>query len=74
VPDATHIWQVGDASAINGSFKINLTKAKCEYVKKRGMPRFEPTDIIPLVNKAFPQVLVTKKVQIKRSLTGDGIL
>jgi hypothetical protein len=29
VPYATHIWQVGDASAINGSFKINLTKAKC---------------------------------------------
>ena len=33
---------------------MNLTKAKCEYIKKRGAPRFEPTDIVPLVNKAFP--------------------
>jgi hypothetical protein len=47
VPYATHIWQVGNASAINGSFKINLTKAKCEYIKKRGAPQFELTDIVP---------------------------
>jgi len=53
MPYATHIWQVGDASAINGSFKIHLTKAKREYIKKRGAPRFEPTDIVCLVNKAI---------------------
>jgi len=33
---------------------MNLKKAKHGYVKKRGAPRFEPTDIVPLVNKAFP--------------------
>jgi hypothetical protein len=31
-----------------------LTKAKHEYIKQQGAPRFEPTDIVPLVNKAFP--------------------
>ncbi len=29
-------------------------KAKHEYIKKRGAPRFEHTDILPLVNQAFP--------------------
>ncbi len=48
IPYATHVWQVGDASALNGAFKIHLTKAKREYIKKRGAPRFEPTDIVPL--------------------------
>jgi hypothetical protein len=27
VPYATHIWQVNDASGLNGAFKIELTKA-----------------------------------------------
>jgi hypothetical protein len=74
IPYATHVWQVGDASAINGSFKINLTKAKCKYIKKRGAPRFEPTDIIPLVNKAFPLSFGNQKVQLRLLHTGDGIL
>jgi hypothetical protein len=65
VPYATHIWQVGDASSINGSFKINLMKAKREYIKKRGVPRFEPTDIVPLVNKAFPLSFDNQKSAIK---------
>ena len=64
VPYATHIWQVGDASSINGSFKMNLTKAKCEYIKIRGAPRFEPTDIVPLVNKAFPPSFGNQKSAI----------
>jgi hypothetical protein len=55
VPYATHIWQVGDASALNGAFKIHLTKAKRKYIEKRGSPRFEPSDIVPLVNYAFPK-------------------
>jgi len=65
VPYATHIWQVGDASAINGSFKINLTIAKHEYMEKRGVPRFEPTNIVPLVNKAFPLSFGNQKSAIK---------
>jgi hypothetical protein len=65
VPCATHIWQVGDASAINGAFKINLMKAKREYIKKRGVPRFEPTGIVPLVNKAFPLSFGNQKSAIK---------
>jgi hypothetical protein len=53
VPYATHIWQVGDASGLNGSFKINLAKAKWEYLKHRSKPTFEPTDLVPLLNKAW---------------------
>jgi hypothetical protein len=55
VPYATHIWQVADASALNGSFKIELAKAKRKYVEERDVPKFEPTDIVPLVNAAFPK-------------------
>jgi hypothetical protein len=40
VPHATHIWQVGDASELNGSFKINLAKTKREYLKHHSKPTF----------------------------------
>jgi hypothetical protein len=53
VPYATHIWQVGGASGLNGAFKINLAKAKGEYLKHRLKPTFEPTDLVPLLNKAW---------------------
>jgi len=53
VPYATHIWQVNDASSLNGKFKIELTKAKRNYIKHRDVPKFEPTDIVPLINAAF---------------------
>ncbi len=44
---------------------MNLTKAKCEYIKIRGAPRFEPTDIVLLVNKAFPPNFGNQKSAIK---------
>jgi hypothetical protein len=70
VPYATHIWQVNDASGLNGRFKIELTKAKREYVKHRDVPKFEPTDIVPLTNMAFPKsfgnVLNAKRAIQKR--------
>jgi hypothetical protein len=53
VPYATHIWQVADASSLNGCYKIELTKAKRNYIQYRSVPKFEPTDIVPLVNVAF---------------------
>jgi len=62
---ATRIWQVGDVTAINGSFSKKLTKAKCEYIKKRGAPRFEPTDIVPPVNRAFPLSFGNQKIASK---------
>lgn len=68
----THIWQVGDASAINGQNEFG--KVKREYIKKRGATRLEPLDIIPLANKAFPGSFGNKNVQVKQLLTGDGIL
>jgi hypothetical protein len=38
VPYATHVWQVADASGLNGAYKIELAKAKCEYIEHRSMP------------------------------------
>jgi hypothetical protein len=57
VPYGTHIWQVADAPQQNGTFKIALTKAKQELHKKKQdlqmPPNFTPTDVMPLVNKAW---------------------
>jgi hypothetical protein len=53
VPYATHIWQVADASSLNGVYQIELARAKHWYVKKQDTPRFEPTDIVPIVNMPF---------------------
>lgn len=57
VPYGTHLWQVGDASSMNGCFKIGLTKAKSEIMRakqaRQMKPTFLPTDIIPIVNKAW---------------------
>jgi hypothetical protein len=61
VPYATHIWQVADSSPLNGSYKIDLAKAKWRYIGHRDVLRFEPTDIVPLVNIAFPKSFGTKK-------------
>jgi len=30
---ATHVWQVADASSLNGCFKMELTKAKQKYLQ-----------------------------------------
>ncbi len=65
VPYATHIWQVADASSLNGAYKVELAKAKCKYIKKRETPKFEPTDIVPLVNMAFPKSFGNRKNAIK---------
>jgi hypothetical protein len=74
VPYATHIWQVYDASSLNGKFKIELTKAKRNYIKHRDVPKFEPTDIVPLINSAFSRSFgnadAAKKKRFKK---GDGI-
>jgi hypothetical protein len=53
MPYETHVWQVGDVSALNRAFKIALAKAKREYLKYHANPRFEPIDIVPLLNKAW---------------------
>jgi hypothetical protein len=56
VPYGTHIWQVADACELIDSFKINLAKAKREYLKhkpNRNAKKFSPTDCVPLVNMAW---------------------
>jgi hypothetical protein len=55
VPYGTHLWQVADAPQLNGSFKINLTKAKREYIKYKELNnrKFCPSDCIPLINMAW---------------------
>jgi len=65
VPYATHVWQVADASSLNGSYKIELVKAKRQYLEHRNQPKFEPTDIVPLVNMAFGKSFGNKKNAVK---------
>lgn len=57
VPYGTHIWQVADAEEMNGSFSSAVTKAKKELfnAKPIGSKHFSPSDIIPLINAAWPK-------------------
>jgi hypothetical protein len=52
VPYGTHIWQVADAPQLNGSIKMELYKAKRQYLllKDDDNKKISPTDIIPLIN------------------------
>jgi hypothetical protein len=51
------LWQVGDASEQNGTFKIEWTKVKewmMAYKSINCLPcTIGPTDIIPLINRVF---------------------
>jgi hypothetical protein len=53
---ATHYWQVADSSELNGTYKMALTRAKEVHflAKPPGHRGWSSTDIIPLVNFAYP--------------------
>jgi hypothetical protein len=65
VPYGTHIWQVADATKLNGCFKMALCKAKRIYLTFRDENKFLVTDIIPLINMAFPLSFGRKENAIK---------
>jgi hypothetical protein len=71
VPHATHIWQVADASSLNGAYKIELVKAKCQYLEHRNQPKFEPIDIVPLMNMAFGNSFGNQK-NVVRAIADRG--
>jgi hypothetical protein len=56
-PYATDQCQFGDAPEMNGCFKMGLTKAKeeltCHNIASHKAVAFTPTNVIPLVNKAW---------------------
>ena len=56
VPNATHLWQVGDASQLNGKYKIETYKYKRMLMKfklrNKLKPQIEKYDIVPMVNEA----------------------
>jgi hypothetical protein len=56
VPYATHYWQVADSSELNGTYKMALTKGKEAHFRAKppGHRSWSMTDIIPLVNYAYP--------------------
>lgn len=58
VPYATDLWQVGDASELNGRVKLEWTKAKEELLEMKEdkqLPlRIGLEDVMPLFNKIFP--------------------
>jgi hypothetical protein len=50
---ATHVWQVADASELNGLFKIELTQAKWEYLRYQTTVHPLLIDIVPLLKQAW---------------------
>jgi len=70
VPYGTSLWQVADSKEQNGSFKIAISKAKSNLLKKRldmymDSPGIYPTDIMTIVNDAwqysFDRIELNKK-------------
>ena len=59
VPYGTSLWQVGDSSEQNGSYKIGLARAKQDLIDKKKVKQMIPTiypyKIIPLINTAWAQ-------------------
>jgi hypothetical protein len=59
LPNGTHVWQVGDSVQQNGSYKPGLVIAKRELVREKQDAgeegKLTKSDIVPLVNKAFPR-------------------
>ena len=58
VPYGTSLWQVVDSKEQNGSYKIDISKAKKELKEQKlrmfiDPPSLASTDIIPLVNEAW---------------------
>ncbi len=57
VPYGTHIWQVADSLELNGAFKMGVTRTEKEIYNAKPdslMYKWKMTDIIPIVNGAFP--------------------
>ena len=53
----TSLWQVGDSSEHNGSYKIELARSKNELIQKKTKKlmkiTIEPYEIIPLINSSW---------------------
>jgi len=52
-----HIWQVADLSKLNGAFKMRVTRTEKEIYNAKPdslKGKWKMTDIIPIVNGAFP--------------------
>ena len=74
VPYGTALWQVGDSKEQNRSFNIAMTKAKQELLEYKTRytfenPTLQPTDIIPLINKAWKQSFA--RVEKNRNAIAD---
>jgi hypothetical protein len=69
VPYATHLWQVGDSSEQNGSFKMALKEAKRKILEHKFQFRLPlkilKTDVVPLVHQAFLKSFARKETNVK---------
>ena len=73
VPYMTHVWQVADSEALNGCFSMSLNRAKQRMYDLKPMDKkaFYPTDIIPLINQAWPESF-GRVVQAKKAIAERG--
>jgi len=70
LPNATHIWQVGDSQEQNASYKIAMTREKDALLKWKEEHQFRPvliesSDIIPLVIRCWDESFGDKLNNIK---------
>jgi hypothetical protein len=50
---------------------IKFAKAKCKYLEYQAAPKFEPTDIVPLVNMMFPKSF-GRQQNVVKAITSQG--
>jgi hypothetical protein len=79
VPNATHIWQSGDAKELNGAYKHVLHDSKQSLYKFKALSNLPAnqkvivkTDIIPLINKAY-EGSFGKVANVKKALAARGL-
>jgi hypothetical protein len=70
VPYGTHLWQVGDSSEQNGSYKMATADIKRKIFESRDDGKWYKTDVIPIVrhawNCSFGKVQSNKKAICER--------
>ena len=75
LPNATHLWQVGDSNEQNGTFKTKWYSEKSKlvlYRTRKGLsPALVKSDIIPLINKIWP-VSFGRKYSNKNAISARG--
>ena len=74
VPNGTGVWQLGDSSEQNGSFKMRNLEYKQkileQYLRLNEPVKLKKSDIIPIVNYSFPLLFARRDTNCKVTVKG----